>query len=80
MKRPSFQAVVLLILGFAGGVGAMRLAGDRYELHVQRFTEGSEQMWRLDKWTGRTWLLVRNVWITPVADGLHPNVRFGTEK
>jgi hypothetical protein len=81
MKLSSFQAVILLVLGFAGGIGAMSLATDRFELHVRQLTEGSsEQIWRLDKWTGRTWRLEKDVWLPAMGDALHPDFRRGSER
>jgi|GEM_PF-3492415 len=81
MKRSIFQAVVLLTLGFAGGIGMMTLASNRYELSVRRLKGGSsEQIWRIDKCTGRTWRLEKDVWLPPMADALHPNFRRGSER
>ena len=82
MKRSNAQAIVLLTLGFVVGVVLlMMLTSDRYELYGWPRGEGSsEQLWRLDKWTGRTWRLEKDVWLNPMADVLHPSTRRGSEK
>ena len=81
MKLSSLLAVILLVLGFAGGIGAMSLTSDRFELHVRRLSEGSsEQIWRLDAWTGRTWRLEKDAWLPAMADALHPEFRRGSQR